>query len=147
MAPTHPSVYEHYRATVTDYKDGTYRVVGVGDDTVTLLRVGNSDGRRINTGELITVSTDEIEEFERTDNPDGNRRLSNVLFSVPETAYWSVLAFVKELSSHPIQTSVAIALVLVGSLGESVLPLPEAVLSLLIIVGSLSLAYVGSGRM
>lgn len=142
-----PSVYDHYRTTDDDYTDGIYRVVGIGDEDVMLLRVGEKEGRRINTGELITVTREELDGFERAENPDGNRPLSKVIFSVPETAYWSVRAFAGQLTAHPLSAAVALGLVLAGSFGEGVLPLPDVVLGALILVGSLGLAYVGSGRL
>ena len=143
---TAPSVYDHYRTTDADYEDGIYRVVGTGDEKVTLLRVGDSDGRRASTGELITVTQYELDGFELAENPDGNRSLSEVLLSVPETVYWSVRVFAEELVAHPLPAAVALGLVLIGSLGEGIVPVPEIGLGVLILAGSLFLAYVGSGR-
>lgn len=146
MTPSRPSVYDHYRLADMEYEDGIYRVVGVDDSTVTLLRVGESDGRRTNTGEVITVDIKVIENSEVSENPDGNPRASGVLWSVPKTAYWSAIAFIKEASSHPIRASVGIAFLAVGYFGEGTLPVPDMVLGILILIGGMSLAYVGSGK-
>jgi hypothetical protein len=144
---TAPSVYDHYRTTDEGYEDGIYRVVGTDDETVTLLRVGDGNGRRVSTGELITVSQDELDGFEKAENPDGNRSFGEVITSIPETAYWSVRVFVKELAAHPLPATVALGLVLIGSLGEGIVPVPDIGLGALILVGSLGLAYIGSGRL
>jgi hypothetical protein len=144
---TAPSVYDHYRTTDGDYEDGIYRVVGTGNEKITLLRVGDADGRRVNTGELIAVSRNELDGFEKAENPDGNRSLSEKFLSVPETAYWSIRVFAGELVAHPLPASVALGLVLIGSLGDGIVPIPDIGLGALIFVGSLGLAYVGSGRM
>jgi len=144
---TSPSVYDHYRMKDAGYTDGIYRVVGTDDETITLLRVGDTDRRRVSTGELITVSRNELDGFERAENPDGNRPLGEVVASVPETAYWSVRVFVGELVAHPLPAAVALGIVLIGSLGEGVVPIPDIGLGVLIIVGSLGLAYVGSGQL
>lgn len=141
-----PSVYDHLQPTDIDYPDGTYRVVGTSEEAVTLLRVADADGRRVNTGEIVTVDSDELDGFEPAENPDGNRPLGAVVTSKLEMTYWSVRVFVQQLATHPLPTAVAVTLVVVGSFGERVLPLPEIVLSGLILVGSLGLAYVGSGR-
>ena len=142
-----PSVYDHYRTTDDDYMDGVYRVVGIGDEEVTLLRVGKVDGRRINTGEVITVIQEELDGFEQAENPDGNRPIGEVLVSAPETAYWSVSAFLKELAARPVPTLVALGILLAGYFGEGVLPIPDLAFGALVLVGGLCLAYVGSGRL
>ena len=144
---TTPSVYDHYRTTDADYEDGVYRAVGTDDETVTLLRVGEPDGRRVNTGEVITVSRDELDGFESSENPDGNRPFGEILLSVPETAYWSVRAFTEELIARPLPAAAALGLVLAGALGEGIIPVPDIGLGVLILVGSLGLAYIGSGRL
>ena len=142
-----PSVYDHVRPTGVDYLDGTYRVVGTGEKAVTLLRVADADGRRINSGELVTVSYNDFDEFDPAENPDGNRPLGSVIRSTLEMDYWSVRVFVQQLAAHPLPAAIAVTLILVGSFGEQVVPVSDAVLSVLILVGSLGLAYVGSGRL
>jgi len=146
MSESSASVYDHYRTKGEDYEEGVYRVVGVGEGTVTLLRVGDGEGRRANTGELTTVATDEMGEFERCENPDGNRHPTDFLVSIPETGYWSVVAFAKEIHSHPVRASLAMGLFLFGYFGESIVDAPDSFFGALVIVGSLLLAYVGSGR-
>jgi hypothetical protein len=141
------SVYDHLSPTDIDYPDGIYRVVGTSGEGVTLLRVADTDGRRINTGEIITVSYDDLDGFDPAENPDGNRPLGSVLTSGVETVYWSVRIFVQQLAAHPLLTVLAFAFISAGYFGEVITPLPEVVLDILTIAGALGLAYIGSGRL
>ena len=141
------SVYDHVRPTRVNYLDGTYRVVGTGEEAITLLRVADVDGRRINTGEIITVSYDDFDEFDPAENPDGNRPLGSAITSTLEMVYWSVRVFVQQLAAHPLVTVLAFALISAGYFGEGILPLPKIVLDILTIIGVLGFAYIGSGRL
>jgi len=146
MAPPSVSVYDHYRASESAHTDGVYRVVGADDEGVTLLRVGDARGRRVNTGETVRVTHDELGGFEEAENP-GGFSLAGALVSAPGTAYWSVLSFAGEVRAHPLPSTVALALVLTGYLGDGAVPLPDAVLGVFAVAGVLGLAYVGSGRL
>jgi hypothetical protein len=139
------AIRDHCRPIDGDYPDGIYRVVGTGRDTVTLLRVGDADGRRINTGEIVTVSERELEAFEPAENPDGNRPLGAALASSLEMVYWRFRTFGGQLAAHPLSTIVAAALVAVGYVGDSGGPLSEPVASVVLFVGAIGLATVGSG--
>lgn len=67
---TEPTVYDHYRATTADEEGELFRVVGVSDDRVTLLRL-TENGERVATGDLRHVDRDELEaRFEPGANPD-----------------------------------------------------------------------------
>lgn len=64
-----PAVSDHYESAGDD--DTVYRVVGVGDDRVTLLRLTDSAGNRKATGELRYVGRDDLDrEFAVADDPD-----------------------------------------------------------------------------
>ncbi|WP_254547154.1 hypothetical protein [Halomarina pelagica] len=142
-----PSTYDHYRPIDADYREGTYRVVGTTNEAVTLLRVGNAEGQRANTGEVITVSVDEFDRFEPAENPDGNRPLGATVASALEMSYWSLRVLIEQSISHPFPAMIAVAFVLIGSFGEHLIPVPEVVQGVLIVIGGLGLAYVGSGRL
>jgi len=142
-----PSVYDHFRVTDLDRPDGVYRVVGIDDDTVTVLRVADADGRRVNSGEIVTVRSDELAECPEADNPDGNRPLGEKVTSNLLMTYWSLRAFAQQLAVHPIPSVLAIALVAIGVVGEEFIQVPSVAQSALILVGSLGLAYIGSGRL
>lgn len=146
MAPS-AFVSEHLRPVDADHPDGVYRVVGVADATVTLLLIVDADGERVHSGELRTVARVELGGFERVDRPDGTRPAGRVGVSLLETAYWSAWAFVQQLAAHPLPSAAAAALVLVGSVGGLAASLPEFVFGVSILVGSLGLAYVGTGRL
>ncbi|MFC6837908.1 hypothetical protein [Halomarina ordinaria] len=140
-------MYEHYRPTDTDHRAGTYRVVGTTSEAVTLLRVGDVDGQRVHTGALITVDAAEFDRFEPAENPDGNRPLRATITSALEMSYWSLRVLIRHLRSHPFAALVAVGCILLGSVGEYFFSLPDIVLGGLIVLGSLGLAYVGSGRL
>jgi len=142
-----PSVYDHFRLTDLDRPDGVYRVVGTDDDTVTVLRVADADGRRVNSGEIVTVRSDELAEHPEVENPDGNRPIREAVTSSLEMTYWSLRVFLQQLAVHPIPSALAVALVAIGVVGEEFVQLPSVAQSALILVGSLGLAYIGSGRL
>lgn len=141
-----PSVYDHYRPTDTPYADGIYRVVGT-DDGVTLLRVADAGGRRVNTGELLTADADAFEGFVPAANPDDDRSMGAVVASTVEAAYWSVRVFGRQVAANPVPSAVAAAFVLAGIVGDQFVRLPDAAFGASIVVGSLGLAYVGGGRL
>lgn len=141
-----PEVYEHYRPAGVEYPDGIYRVVGT-DGGVTLLRVGDATGQRVHTGDVLTVPDEEFEAFESAENPDGNRSVSDALTSTLATAYWGPRAVLRQLLAAPVPTATGVVLVLAGTLGEGVFPVPGVVLGGITLVGALVLAYVGSGQL
>jgi hypothetical protein len=144
---TSPTIYDHFFASDTDYRDGIYRVVGTGEERVILLRVGDADGQRVNTGKIITVSYGDLSNFESAENPDGNRSVGAAVRSQLEMIYWSLRVFLQELTQHPLLSLLAIVAILVGNFGEGTVPLPDLAYGVLIIVGALGLAYIGSGRL
>lgn len=130
-----PSVGDHLRATETRDGRGTYRVVGVDDRGVTLLRVGGPDGDRVHSGETVRVERDALAGFEPAAPPaDSGPRAA-------AAAYWSARAFAAELAARPLATGLGLALVAAGTAVSA--PLGGG----LIFAGSLLLAYVGSGRL
>jgi len=145
-----PEPYGHLRPTADareeGYEAGVYRVVGTEGGRVTLLRVGDSEGRRVTTGLVVTVPDEDLDGFEPAENPDGNRSPVATLASLPRTFYWSVVAFGQQLASRPAPAAAALALFLAGSFGDQFVTLPEPVSALLVLVGGIGLALVGSGR-
>ncbi|WP_324760108.1 hypothetical protein [Haloarcula montana] len=146
MSDTSPTVYDHLRPTTADYPAGIYRVVGVGDE-ITLLRVSDADGRRANTGAVVTVPADSLAGFERAENPDGDRRPTAIVRSSLDNLYWSARAFVRTLAKRPLVSAGALALLLAGEFGQDLLSLTGLQAGALIVVGGLALVYVGSGRL
>jgi hypothetical protein len=141
------SAYDHLRPVEADYPEGVYRVVGTTTAGVTMLRVTDADGRRAATGDLVTVGAGDLEGFEPAENPDGNRPLGAAVASRLKMTYWSVRAFTGELAAHPVPTAAAGAVVAAGLAGDALVPVPDAGHGVAILVGSLGLAYVGSGRL
>ena len=142
-----PTIYDHYSASDTDYPEGIYRVVGTGEESVTLLQVGDADGQRVNTGKTITVSYGDLSNFESAENPDGNRSVGAAVRSQLEMIYWSLRVFVQQLATNPLLSLLAILVILIGNFGERIVPLPDIGYGILIIIGALGLAYIGSGRL
>lgn len=90
-AATRPRPYDHVavadgtpavrRTAASDGDDGaldagTFRVVGVGPDEVTLLRVTDASGRRVNSGELVAVPREAFDSLDAAENPDETGALS-----------------------------------------------------------------------
>ncbi|QLG47400.1 hypothetical protein [Natrinema halophilum] len=144
---TSPAIRDHLRPTDADCQDGIYRVVGTSQRAVTLLRVGDADGRRINTGDLVTIGMDDLDGFEPAENPDGNRPLGTALAVNLKMIYWSVRVFAHQLAAHPLSSTAAGILLLAGYGGEEIVALPNIVQSISVLIGSLGLVYVGSGRL
>ncbi|SFK59046.1 hypothetical protein SAMN04487950_0061 [Halogranum rubrum] len=65
-----PRPYDHVRSEGTPVDAGTYRVVGVADDRVTLLRVADASGKRVHVGQVVYVSLEEYGRLEAASNPD-----------------------------------------------------------------------------
>jgi hypothetical protein len=146
--PSDIQVYDHFRpGDGADLSEGVYRVVGVRADEVTLLRVGDPDGRRVNTGEVVTVDRATAERFDSAANPDGTRSLAGTLRSAASSAVWSVRAFLQKLAARPLLSTVAIALLLAGRFGEGALGLPEPAGTVLVVLGTVGLVLVASGRL
>lgn len=141
------TVSDHLSADDADYPDGIYRVVGTSGDDITALRVGDADGRRTHTGEVVTIEADDLEGFVAAENPDRSRSVTARVSALPSTAYWSARAFASRLRARPGPTAVAVALFLAGTVGDPVVPAPEPVLDAMVLIGGLGLAAIGSGRL
>lgn len=146
--PADVSVSDHVRPRDDDgHPEGVYRVVGRSADAVTLLRVADPDGTRRHTGELVTVPTAGLDDFVVAAPPERERTPLAVLASVSAGASWSVRAFGQQLRAHPVPTGLGGALVFVGLVGERLLSLSDPAQSGLLLLGSLVLVSVGSGRL
>ena len=137
------AVGDHLAPTTDTHEPGVYRVVGHGDGTVTLLRVGDADGRRVHTGEIHTAPAGG-DEFEQTTAPRPPS-LATSLTEPVRDVIWERRAFLATLRRRPARTALA-ALPLVIAVAVDG-RLSGAVVGGLVIVGSLALAAVGSGRL
>ncbi|MFB6256685.1 MAG: hypothetical protein ABEH58_08195 [Haloplanus sp.] len=142
-----PALHDHVRPVDADAPAGVYRVVGVGDGTVTLLRVTDADGNRRHTGRTITVDAETFADFLPVDPPTRSPSAVEATASALELTYWSIRAFARELATRPLMTAVSLALILFGFVGDGAVSLPDPVFGGLILVGSLVLASIGSGRL
>jgi hypothetical protein len=150
VTTTDPAVYDHVRPPASSadtdaaLSPGVYRVVGVGEETVALLRVGDADGYRVNTGAVTAVDRDALAGFDPADNPDGNRPLGEKVRGVAESVAWNLRAFVAGLLARPALAVVALALVLAGHQGHRVLSVPESWLTAVYFLGVLGVVYLGT---
>jgi hypothetical protein len=83
---TEPHPYDHVRTGEDGpIPQGTYRVVGTGDE-IALLRVGDVDGSRETTGAVVQVSRSTYAEFETAPNPDSGVSAGRLL---PPLGTWA----------------------------------------------------------
>lgn len=137
-----PAVYDHLQPVEDSgapVQPGVYRVVGTGE-SVTLLQVGDADGRRVHTGHVVSVDRDDLAAFERADNPDGSRPITGMF----DDLGWQLRAFARGLRARPLVSLVAGVGFLAGTVAENRLPGPEFVATALVFGGAIVLAYVGS---
>jgi len=142
-----PAADDEHDSAGPDVPDGVYRVVGTPDDRVTLLRVGDADGRRVHSGTVVSVDHDALDGFVPAENPDGNRPVSAAITSLGRSIYWSLRAFAGSLAANPVPAAAAFAILLLGQFGERLLGISDGLQGALIVGGALTLAYVGSGRL
>jgi len=138
-------MYDHLRPTGPEagVDPGVYRVVGAGDP-LALLRVGDANGRRVNSGEVVAVGRNALAAFESADNPDGNRPPSELVVGALSSLGWQLRAFAGGLRANPVIAAAGLAAFLVGQFGEGQLPGPGSVPAVLVILGAVALAYAGT---
>ncbi|WP_276273171.1 hypothetical protein [Haloarcula litorea] len=145
-AVTDPDVGDHLRLdddSGDDHAAGIYRVVGTPDDSVTLLRVSDADGRRAHTGDLVAVPATDLDRFAAADEPAATVSLAGAARNV----YWSFRAFGTSLAANPLPSAVFGGLVLAGALGPRLFSTTGPLFDGLVLAGAFGLAYVGSGRL
>ncbi|EMA34976.1 hypothetical protein [Haloarcula japonica] len=123
--------------------DGVYRIVGTDDDSVTLLLVGDAAGRRVHTGEVVTVARGDLDTLEPAENPDARRSFATRIISQLDGLQWSLWLRWHSIRSRPVPGMAAITLLLVGAFGEGILPVSERVLTGLFLLGALLLFSLG----
>jgi len=106
--PDEPTVYDHYRLTDGSDAGAVFRVVGVDDERVTLLRITDTEGNREATGELRHVAHDRLDRaFAPADNPDPR-------FETPDYLAGLLLVGGIALAVHPAGDRVGGAILAVG---------------------------------
>ncbi|WP_435064475.1 hypothetical protein [Halobaculum sp. EA56] len=145
-SPSDPSVSDHLRPTDADYPAGVYRVVGADDDGITLLRIGDGEGTRVHTGDVRRVPREALDGFAPAEPPGRGAAPGALLRGALSHLYWSTRAFLGSLRRRPLPTAVALALLAAGAVGEETLPVSAAGLDALVLLGSIGLVLVASGR-
>jgi hypothetical protein len=138
--PNDHEVYDHVRATDdADVAPGVYRVVGTPDDALTLLRVGDADGQRQHTGDVVSVPRSQWSTLEPAENPDGNRSVSAAVRSQLQGLFWTVRLLGRTVVERPLPAIPALALVVVGLFGDPFVPIPPLGDGALVVVGAFAL--------
>lgn len=84
---------DHYRPAGEPSQSNVHRVVGRREE-VTLLRVTDPDGDRVNSGEIRRCSTAELEsQFEPARNPDSRLSPVSSAKNMLSGLYWSFRRF------------------------------------------------------
>lgn len=86
-----PGICDHVEAPGDDHVPGVYRVVGVDEETVTLLRVTDADGNRRATGEVVTAERP-LSGFESASDPDAGIHPLRSLRNQLQGAVWELRA-------------------------------------------------------
>ncbi|WP_053948873.1 hypothetical protein [Halolamina sediminis] len=103
-----PAVYDHYRLTEGADAGAAFRVVGVDEKRVTLLRVTDTDGNRAATGDLRHVAHDRLgPAFAPANNPDPR-------FETPDYLAGLLLVGGIALAAHPAGDRVGGAILAAG---------------------------------
>jgi hypothetical protein len=78
-----PDIGGQYRPTDGDADAGIYRVVGTTGETVTLLKVGDAEDRRVHTGDIESVPRTTFDAaFTSAPSPDAASKLPRALAGV-----------------------------------------------------------------
>lgn len=148
MTDTSLAVFDHVRlsgdADAVDATPAVYRVVGTDDESLTLLRVTDAEGRRANTGDLLHVEREHLSAFESAENPDDNRSFAAALAGQVDGLTWQLRVFGRSLAARPLPSAVALAVVTVGLVGDQFLAGPDWAFGLAVFAGSLAVAALGS---
>ncbi|MFH5799114.1 hypothetical protein [Haladaptatus sp. CMAA 1911] len=84
---------DHYRPAGEPSDSNVYRVVG-REEEVTMLRVTDTDGDRVNSGEIRRCSVAELDaEFEPAKNPDSRFSPVSSAKNMLSGLYWSFRRF------------------------------------------------------
>ncbi|PSP37641.1 hypothetical protein BRC71_11830 [Halobacteriales archaeon QH_7_65_31] len=141
------SVGDHLATNHPEYRSGVYRVVGTDNQRLTLLLVGDSGGKRIHTGLVISVDRSTLDSFEPAEQPLPDRSVTETVLSGLSIGYWSLRANARQLRVRPIRTA-AVAVLLAGGLLLDRLDLvPEIVASAAVVTGSVLVVLVATGRL
>ncbi|MWG34382.1 hypothetical protein [Halomarina oriensis] len=137
--------YDHVRVTGDESGVGddtlapaTYRVVGIGDEHVTLLEVADTTGQRVHTGRVERVSHAVFDAAKAVDGPDSGGPLARVR-SVVEGFALTLRYAPRRIAGRPIQTLLGVVLVVAEALGPATVGVSESVLTVAGVFGVLAL--------
>lgn len=135
-----PDVYDHVRVTDdADAAPGVYRVIGTPDDAVTLLRVADTDGQRQHTGDVVSLPCSQWSTLEPVANPDENRSVTAAVRSQLQGLVWQSRVLAETVVERPLPAVPALALIVVGLVGDSFVSIPPLGDAALVVVGAFAL--------
>jgi len=141
------SVGDHLATDHPEYRSGVYRVVGTDNQQLTLLLVGDSNGSRIYTGEVITVGESALGSFEPAEQPLSDRSVTGTVLSGLSIGYWSLRANARQLRVRPTRTATVAVLLGGGLLLDRFNLVSEPVASIAVVAGSVLFVLVATGRL
>lgn len=139
-----PAIGDTYRAGEdAPVPAGYYQVVGRDETAVTLLRIGDEEGRRRNTGRIESVDRSALDTLEAAEAPrvDSLGRTTDVL-----EALWLSLRMVPEnLRDRPAPALLGVALLVVAAVGPAFLDVPTVALGATNLIGAVLLGFAAAG--
>ncbi|MEF8842125.1 MAG: hypothetical protein V5A62_10945 [Haloarculaceae archaeon] len=141
---SNPDPGDHYRANGEGpVPSGYYRVVGRDADDVTLLYVGDSEGRRRHTGRVESIDRSALAGLEPAEAPRSGA-LAGAM-GAAEGLWLSVRAVPGNLRDRPRQTLLALALLAATTFGPAFVTAPPPVFEVANLLGALLLGAAAAG--
>lgn len=126
-----------YKINNSNHESGIYRVVGTSNGIV-LLKIGDLDNNRVNTGHIIKITEQKLQRFDNTSIPDKNTR-QKILSEIDMLPY-ILSANYHRMKSNKLLNIVSLILLTSGILFD-VLGLGHSLISsIMILLGSLGFA-------
>jgi len=130
-------INECYEIKESNHENGVYRVVGTGENVV-MLKVGDLNNNRLHTGQLVQVTEDELDKFEKVEIPQEN--LMQKILSEIKMLPYVLIANYHRMKDNWILNIIAGSFLSVGLIMSFLNLDYPTVSSLLILSGSLGLA-------
>jgi len=139
-----PSSGDHYRANGEgSLPPGYYRVVGRNGECVTLLHVGDKEGRRRHTGRVESVDRSDLAALDAAEAPASSAGAG--VASVVEALWLSLRMVPGNLRDRPAQVLLAVVLLGGAALGPAFVAAPPLVFEAADLLGALLLGAAAAG--
>ena len=143
--PAHdPDPGDHYRADGdAPVPEGDYRVVGRDADGVTLLHVGDGEGRRRHTGRVESVDRSDLPALETADAPGGGARAR--VGDAVQGLWLSARTVPGNLRERPVRSILAVALLAAAAADPAFLTVPPVAVRVANLLGAVLLWTAATG--